>query len=55
LENYIEAHRRDHAREEKQNEMHKAARKMDAVAKKLIKWNAQKIIRKYRGTNLKEK
>jgi metal-responsive CopG/Arc/MetJ family transcriptional regulator len=48
LENYIEAQRRDRAEEEKQKTMHKAARKMDALAKKLGKWNAQKKIRKYR-------
>ena len=42
LENYIEAKRRDRAQEEKQKKMHEAARKMDALAKKLGNWNAQK-------------
>jgi metal-responsive CopG/Arc/MetJ family transcriptional regulator len=54
LEKYIEGKRRDRADEEKQKKMQEAARKMDALAKKLGKWNAQKIIRKYRGSNLKE-
>ena len=53
LENYIEAKRRDRAEEVKHKKM-QAARKMDALAKKLGKWNAQKIIRKYRRSNLKE-
>jgi hypothetical protein len=33
--------------------MQEASRKMDALAKKLGKWDAQKIIRKFRDTNLK--
>ena len=52
LEKYIEAKRRDHTGEEKQKQMHEAVRKMDALAKILGKWNAQKIIRKYRQSNL---
>jgi len=55
LENYIEAKRRDRAHEEKQKEMDEAAHKIDALAKKMGNWNAQKIIRKYRRSNLKEK
>ena len=55
LDKYVEAKRRDRAEEEKQKKMHEAARKMDALAKKLGKWNAQRIIRKYRQSNLKEK
>ena len=55
LEKYIETKRRDRAEEKKRKKMHKAARKMDSLAKKLGKWNAQKIIRKYRGNILKEK
>ena len=54
LKKYIEAKRRDRAEEEKQQKMHKAACKMDALAKTLGKWNAQKIIRRYRRSNLKE-
>jgi metal-responsive CopG/Arc/MetJ family transcriptional regulator len=55
LEMHIEAKRGDHGREEKQKKMHKATRKMDALAKKLGKWNAKKIIRKYRESDLKGK
>jgi hypothetical protein len=54
LENYIEAKRRDRAEEIKHKKT-QAARKMDALAKKLGKWNAQKIIRKHRESILKEK
>ena len=54
LKNYIEAKQRDRAEEKKRKKMHEAAHKMDALATKLGKWNAQKIIRKYRGSNLKE-
>ena len=54
LEKYIEAKRRDRAEEKKRKKMHEATCKMDALATKLGKWNAQKIIRKYRGSTLKE-
>jgi metal-responsive CopG/Arc/MetJ family transcriptional regulator len=53
LEKYIEAKRRGREEEEKRKKMQEASRKMDALAKKLGKWDAQKIIRKFRDTNLK--
>jgi len=53
LEMYIEAKQRDCAEGEKRKKIQEAARKIDALAKKLGKWNAQKIIRKHRESNLK--
>ena len=53
LEKYIEAKRRGREEEEKRKKMQEASRKMDALAKKLGKWDAQKIIRKFRDGNLK--
>lgn len=53
LEKYIEAKRRGREEEEKRKKMQEASRKMDALAKKLGKWDAQKIIRKFRESNLK--
>ena len=53
LEKYIEAKRRGREEEEKRKKMQEASRKMDALAKKLGKWDAQKIIRKFRDSNLK--
>ena len=53
LEKYIEAKRLQRAEEEKRKKMQEACRKMDALAKKLGKWNPQAIIRKFRDTNLK--
>ena len=53
LENYIDAKRRDRAEEERRKKMQEAARKIDALAKKLGKWDAKKIIRKDRESNLK--
>jgi len=53
LEKYIEAKRRDREEEEKRKKMQEASRKMDALAKKLGKWDAQKIIRKFRESNMK--
>ena len=37
----------------KRKKMQQASRNMDALAKKLGKWDAQKIIRKFRDSNLK--
>jgi len=37
----------------KQKRMQGAARKMDALAKKLGKWDSQATIRKFRDSNLK--
>jgi len=53
LEKYIEAKRRGRAEEEKRRKMQEASRKMDALAKKLGKWDPQATIRKFRDTNLK--
>lgn len=53
LEKYIEAKRRGREEEEKRKKMQEASRKMDALAKKLGKWDAQKIIRKFRDSNMR--
>ena len=53
LEKYIEAKRPGREEEEKRQRMVDASRKMDALAKKLGKWDAQKIIRKFREGNMK--
>ena len=53
LEKYIEAKRRGREEEEKRRKMQEASRKMDALAKKLGKWDPQATIRKFRATNLK--
>jgi len=53
LEKYIEAKRRGREEEEKRKKMQEASHKMDALAKKLGKWDAQKTIRKFRDSNLK--
>jgi metal-responsive CopG/Arc/MetJ family transcriptional regulator len=53
LERYIEAKHRGHEEEEKLKKMQEASRKMDALAKKLGKWDPQATIRKFRDTNLK--
>jgi metal-responsive CopG/Arc/MetJ family transcriptional regulator len=53
LEKYMETRRREREEEEKRKKMQEASRKMDALAKKLGKWDAQTTIRKFRDTNLK--
>ena len=53
LEKYLEAKRKKREEEEKRKKMQEASRKMDALAKKLGKWDPQTIIRKFRDTNLK--
>ncbi len=53
LEQYIDGKRRRREEEEKHMKMQEASRKMDALAKKLGKWDAQKIIRKFRDSNMK--
>ena len=53
LEKYIEDKRRQREEAEKRKKMQEASRKMDAVAKKLGKWDPQATIRKFRDTNLK--
>jgi len=51
LEKYIDAKRQQRAEEEKLKKMQEASRKMDALAKKLGKWDPQSTIRKFRDTN----
>jgi hypothetical protein len=41
------------SKNEKRKKMQAASRKVDALAKKLGKWDAQKTIRKFRDSNLK--
>ena len=53
LKKYIEGKRRGREEEEKRKKMQEASRKMDALAKKLGKWNPQPTIRKLRDTNFK--
>ncbi len=53
LENYIEGKRREREEREKRKKMEDASRKMDALAKKLGKWDPQPTIRKFRDSNLK--
>jgi len=50
LEKYIEAKRCGQEGEEKRKKMQGASRKMDALAKKLGKWEPQATIRKFRDT-----
>jgi hypothetical protein len=52
-EKQIEAKRREREKEEKRKQMQEASRKMDALAKKLGKWDAQKLIRKFRDSNIR--
>jgi hypothetical protein len=53
LEKYIEAKRHEREEEEKRKKMQEASRKIDALAKKLGKWDPQATIRKFRDTNLR--
>jgi hypothetical protein len=53
LEKYIEAKRQGREEEERRKKMREASQKMDALAKKLGKWDPQATIRKFRDTNLK--
>ena len=48
LKKYIEGKRRERAEEETRKKMQEASRKMDALAKKLGKWDPQTTIRKFR-------
>jgi len=48
-----QAKRKKREKIEKRKKMQKASRHMDALAKKLGKWDAKKIIRKFRDTNMK--
>jgi metal-responsive CopG/Arc/MetJ family transcriptional regulator len=53
LEEYLQAKRKQREEEEKRKEMKEASERMDRLAKKLGRWDAQAIIRKFRDTNLK--
>ena len=53
LEKYIEARRCEREAVEKRKKMQDASHKMDALAKKLGKWDPQATIRKFRDSNLK--
>ena len=53
LEKYVEGKRREREEEEKRKKMQEASRKMDALAKKVGKWDPQATIRKFRDSNLK--
>jgi metal-responsive CopG/Arc/MetJ family transcriptional regulator len=48
LEKYIEEKRRQREEQPTRKKMEDAARKMDALARKLGKWNPQATIRKFR-------
>ena len=53
LEEYLQAKRKKREEEEQRKEMKEASERMDRLAKKLGRWDAQAIIRKFRDTNLK--
>lgn len=53
LEEYLQAKRKKREEEEKRKEMKEASERMDRLAKKLGRWDAQAIIRKFRDANLK--
>jgi len=53
LEEYLQAKRKQREEEERRKEMKEASERMDRLAKKLGRWDAQAIIRKFRDTNLK--
>ena len=44
---------RDREEKREQKKMQEASRKLDALAKRLGRWDAQAIIRRFRDTNLK--
>ena len=53
LEEYFQAKRKKRDEEEKRKRMREACERMDRLAEKLGRWDAQAIIRKFRDTNLK--
>ena len=53
LVEYLQAKLKKREEEEKRKEMKEASERMDRLAKKLGRWDAQAIIRKFRDTNLK--
>ena len=54
LEKYIEAKRREREEKEEQKGMKDACERMDHLAKKLGRWDAQTVIRRFRDSNLKD-
>jgi len=52
-ETALEAKRREREQKREQKKMQEASRKIDALAKRLGRWDAQAVIRKFRDTNLK--
>ena len=55
LEKYIEAKRREKQEKEEQKKMQEACERMDRLAAKLGRWDAQGVIRKFRDSNLKDR
>jgi len=53
LEKYIEDKRREREEQENRKKTEEASHKMDALAKKLGKWDPQSTIRKFRDSNRK--
>ena len=53
LEEYLQAKRKKREEEERRKKMKEACERMDRLAKKLGRWDAQAIIRESRDTNLK--
>ena len=53
LEEYLQAKRKEREEEERRKQMKEASERIDRLAKKLGRWDAQAIIRKFRDTNLK--
>ncbi len=53
VEEYLHSKKKKREEEERRKEMKKASERMDRLAKKLGRWDAQAIIRKFRDTNLK--
>jgi metal-responsive CopG/Arc/MetJ family transcriptional regulator len=53
LEKYLEAKRREREEREEQKGMKEACKRMDRLAAKLGRWDAQGIIRQFRDSNLK--
>ncbi|HEY2920177.1 MAG TPA: hypothetical protein VGK77_14420 [Candidatus Binatia bacterium] len=52
-ETALDAKRREREKKRERKKMQEASLKMDALAKRLGRWDAQAIIRKFRDTNLK--
>ncbi len=54
LEKYLASKRREREEKEEQKRMTEACDRMDRLAAKLGRWDAQGIIRKFRDKNLKD-